>query len=256
MTIEHLYTTSEVADLLGVHRNTVRTMVKDGRLQAIKTKEGTGHLRFSKAAIDAYTEEHDLTRVSPKLIQQTHFLYAENDHDRDQMDAWLDDDEDIFYFDNLLSGLDPLHIFGSYLKMVSNDEYSTAMRGNTHKWIFGGLVDLFTNADNKSEMRRILSRMSVGLGSVDLGGYKKPMTATLIYHGKYKDLVLDGTLQQFIPELDKGIVVMERDVAESFYIKYRELDFDAYIAAVEGKESTVFNDMLKDVFESEIANDE
>lgn len=47
------YTATEVADLFGVHKNTVRNMMKDGRLHAIKTKPGTGHLRFNKEEVNA-----------------------------------------------------------------------------------------------------------------------------------------------------------------------------------------------------------
>ena len=57
------YTATEVADLFGVHKNTVRNMLKDGRLHAVKTKAHTGHFRFNKE------EVHELlARTSPSTI--------------------------------------------------------------------------------------------------------------------------------------------------------------------------------------------
>lgn len=251
MSTQQSYSTKEAAELLGVHRNTIRSMVQDGRLQAFKTKGDTGHLRFSKETIDRFIEEQDLSRVSPRLISETHFLYANKAYDVKRIEDVLDAEHDIMLFRHLLDMMAPSRVFGSQLQLADKEEYAELMRGKAHKWVVGGISTMDMSKANKMKSGLLANKLSIGLGSIDLGGYRKPLTATVVFHGEKADIVLDGTLQQHIPSLDKGIIMMEKDVAESFYIKFSDVSIDQYANELDADQSQLFKSILESVFDSE-----
>lgn len=227
---EQMLNARQAAEKLGVHVNTIRTMSKDGRLPAYKTKENTGHLRFLQSDLDDYQNEHDLSRLSLTLLKDVHHYYAKKKLDRMKVEALVGGGHSAELFSHLLHVIDPTKIFGSYLDLMEDDDYAMALQKKEHAWVAAAYLTI--PDDDKTE--KIKNRLSVGTGDFSIGQYRKISTTVLLFQGDDKQVVLDGTLQQFLPELPKGIIMMEREVAETFYQSFQEIEVSQFAKEING----------------------
>lgn len=74
---EKFLTTKQVADILGVHANTVRSMAIEGRIKSSKTKGASGRLRFRLEDINDFMKsDWKSVKTPPKLMEMRTILAA------------------------------------------------------------------------------------------------------------------------------------------------------------------------------------
>lgn len=233
------YSTSEVADILGVHRNTISKLVKDGKLHPYRITEGTGRMRFTEEDIENFKSTQDLTQIQPNAIFKQYAKIINGwDSIPEPIFSILKDKFEKIEFMELLESANIERIFGQYLKNVSEEDYATALSLKSETWIGETFANLYDSLENNRKespyyrslinYRSLISKLSIGIGSIDMGKLEKPYISMLIYHGSNSDIVISGTLQQYLSNTPKGLIVMEKSKAESFFINLRELTVNEY----------------------------
>lgn len=244
-------TIAEAASRMGVHQNTVRTMIKNGKIAYTRTQGDTGNYRILESDVEAFMGTEDLTQVAPALILTKHLHRGQDQQDLDEWLPSLLAGSELGLFLHLLKAADPFVVFGSFLKHASEEQYSETLRGKANIWVHTAITNIMEIGIHKASISAIAQRLKIGIASVDLGGVQKPITTLLIFNGKNGSVVLDGTLQQFFAGLGPGLFLMDKEVAQNYYINLKELSLEEYAEATEDEHSVYFQEFMREVYESE-----
>ena len=235
---ERLYTTKEAAEYLGVHPNTVRNMINDGRLTALKTRGRTGDFRFRQIDLDDYVENDG---YSSWHIESSALSSSQKNED-------LLQNTELEFLSQCGS---PFLIFGTYLENLPRKEYSQALRGKAAIWVqetFRQVRLRFHSSSLSNEYssaNEFLHTVRVGVAGKERADGSLVLTSTLIYPNDETGHILDGTLQQFHPELNKGIIQFRRNTANTFYLGMISLTEDEFLNAINDRNSLVFQNFLQ-----------
>lgn len=235
---ERLYTTKEVSNILGVHPNTVRNMIKDGRMVAIKTRGSTGDFRVRQTDLEEYIDyegygawDTQEETVSPSSI--------------------TDLSKEISDVDFLTQCGNPFLLFGTYLEVLPRGEYSQALRGKAALWVQETFRQVRLRFHNSSLSLRyssandFLKTVKIGVAGKEKADGGLVLTSIILVSNEEKGYILDGTLQQFHPELAKGVVRIRRKAAETFYSDLVVLNEEQFTNAVNDRNSLFFQNLLK-----------
>lgn len=234
---EKLLSTKDAAIFLGVHPNTIRNMIKDGRLSSIKTRGKTGDYRFRITDLETYLENSG----NPSMTISDPESYLS------PLEQKIQDQDELQF---IISCGNPYHIFGSYLETLDAATYSQALRGKSVIWVQETMrqIRLHFGSSSLVEVSRIetlLSHIKIGISGMRRKDGKIVITSFLIYSYGEDTYILDGTLQQFHPQLKRGIVVLDYQVSTGYYWSIDQLSEVAFQAAVNDRNSAYFRNYLE-----------
>lgn len=234
---ERLYTTRQAAEFLGVHPNTIRNMIKDGRLLAIKTRGKSGDFRFRQSDLEEYIDQEGYTAWSAEQDPLLHVLPISA--------------KDVSEIEFLTQCGSPFLLFGTYLENLSGGEYSQALRGKAAIWVqetFRQVRLRFPSSTlslHYSSAEAFLKTVRVGVAGKEKADGSLVLTSTLLYPDDETGYILDGTIQQFHPELKKGVVRIRRKAADTFYKGMVFISEEEFSNAVNDRNSLFFQNFLK-----------
>lgn len=231
-----LYSTTAAAKLLDVHPNTIRNMVKDGRLSSIKTRGKTGDYRFRQADIDAYLSNLGNPNITVAASESTAPL----------LENKITAENELSF---LISCANPLHIFGSYLETLKPNEYSHALRGKSVIWVketFRQIRLQFPHSSLSTHMQLedFLEHIQVGISGMRRSDGKNDITSFLLFTDEDGTLVLDGTLQQFYPTFEPGIVTLKYGISNRYYWGLERMNESAFNSAANDPKQAYFKQYL------------
>ncbi|MDE1548427.1 helix-turn-helix domain-containing protein [Jeotgalibaca caeni] len=225
---EKLYSTKEAAHFLGVHTNTIRNMVRDGRLSFIKTKGSKGDYRFRKSDLIASLHQEQLPLPVTKKEEKA------------QMDG----------LSFLASCGNPYLIFGSYLETRSSEDYSLAVKGKSAIWVQETLRQIRLQFPSSSlslsmNVEQWLETIQIGISGMRRADGRIVITSFLLYEDGSDRFIVDGTLQQFYPKLAPGIVTLTKNLAGQYYLKPEYISESVFQAAVKDPNNTYFKTYIQ-----------
>lgn len=227
-----MLSTNEVGEMLGIHPNTVRNMLKDGRLKAIKTRGGSGQYRFRESDVQAYLEDGALLAAptvseTPPQRKQTGVEFLEDCGN-------------------------PFYVFGSFLETQSAENYSKQLAGKAALWVEETLRQASLQFDSAAltdsrEKVAFLTSLGVGIAAKKDQTGRWLLTSLLAYMDEQGTItLLDGTLQQFHPELEKGVVIIEWDEQKRYYTDLEIINQETFQDAINGK-NTYFQEFIRKI---------
>ena len=231
---DRLLSTNEVAERLHIHPNTVRNMLRDGRLQAIKTRGRTGQYRFRQSDVDLFLEsEGEVELFEPSFPVQV-----------PTVEAVIEQVEPLDYLSKYTN---PFHIFGSYLEPLSPERYSKELTGKAAIWVEESLRQIQLHLSEYGFASEMMKQIGVGVSLKKDRLGKWFITCSLIFKDNDGIYILDGTLQQFHPELDKGLVLIDWADRDSYYIGFKAITQDSFHQAIRDSSGRAFKELVKDI---------
>lgn len=215
-----LLSMKEVSAMLGLHANTIRRMADNGELPSVRTKEGSGHRRFRREDIEAYLTTGSIDSFA-SIFDRVHYILddiPEKLQEKDMYSSGL--------WNHVLKYYGIRSVFGSLAVHSTIWEYVDIIHNKSFKWIGEGTSNtidaIYSGRDNSAKF--VNEDINKGFAVVDksLKGDELSFKVVTILSFTDKEgntWVIDGTLQQFFPNLHKGLVVFSLEDAEKFYIK-------------------------------------
>lgn len=236
-------TAKQAAEMMGVHVNTIRTMIEDGRLNAYKTNGEQGHWRIPVGEIELFMSQE-------KEKGETDFLNGFYYMLDDIPSILLNDSissESYWQYINRYYGI--RSVFGSQAIHAENEDYRKLIEGKGFIWLGEGAtnyMEAFNQAKNNSKFHSDKFHnldTHFGFGVVKapslFESYSYSLVPLLMTTDRQgNEWVVDGTLQQFYPGMEKGLVIMSREKAEQVYLnlqsynkqEFAEMYSDPYIS--------------------------
>ena len=226
-------TAKAAADLMGVHVNTVRAMIEDGRLKGYKTGNESGHWRITYKELDAFMNKKNgegSEESVASILSKAHYLLDEvpNELVSDSLNS-----HSLWEFVNRYYGI--RSVFGSIAIHSDMDTYRSIIGKKGMVWIGEGTAN-FMDASEKAKGSSKFSRDKLMTTSVHyaFGVVKAPsifdeyvyslVPLLVVEDGQENEWTVDGTLQQFFPEMEKGLVVLPLEQAETLYLNLQVFD--------------------------------
>lgn len=246
---ERFYSTSEAARFLRVHPNTIRNMLQDGRLHAIKTRGKTGQYRFRETDLRAYLEAGG----SPTLWETAAPAAPVHDPEAVLTEAKKKADrlgEEALTF--VISCGNPFRVFGSYLEEVPLETYSKQLAGKAAFWVQETLRQVQLRYDasyfailHSGTKENFLNDLQIGVAAMPGNAGEWVLTSVLVYTAQKKKMILDGTLQQFYPEMEKGVLLLPFEERERMYTGMELLSIPEFDRAVRDRQGIYFRAFLQ-----------
>lgn len=248
---ERLLSTNEVARLLRIHPNTVRNMLQDGRLQAIKTRGKTGPYRFRETDVQAYLDGEGEPELFEQKKKDSPFYHSEGalEQIQKQSSQFLQDT-----LDYLGECANPFHILGSYLETLPADQYSRHLAGKAAIWAEETLRQAELRFDHAplaifypGTKDTFIKDIGVGIAAKKGKQGNWLLTSVLVYPAANPAYLLDGTLQQFHPEMEKGVILLRWEEKNLFYTGLEIISPAEFQAAVIDRNGTYFQAFLQKI---------
>lgn len=245
---ERLLSTNEVARLLNIHPNTVRNMLQDGRLQAIKTRGRTGQYRFRESDIHAYLEAEGVPDLFEKKEKELPLQSVQGAMSslRKQPDQLLQ--ECLEYLGDCGN---PFRVMGSYLEAATPETYSRQVTGKAAIWVEETLRQAELGFDQSplsiyypGKKEDFLKDIGVGVAAKRGSKGEWLLTSLLVYPQDKPAYLLDGTLQQFYPEMKKGVALLRWEERDNYYTGLEVISPSEFKAAVLDRNATYFQAFL------------
>lgn len=248
---ERLLSTNTVARLLNIHPNTVRNMIQDGRLQAIKTRGRTGQYRFRETDVQTYLEAEGApnlfeTKEKEPDIQSMHGAMK---HLRKQPDQILQDS-----LEYLGECGNPFRVMGSYLEAATSELYSKHLTGKAAIWVEETLRQAAIRYEQSplsvvypGSKEDFLQDIGIGVAAKRGSKGEWLLTSLLVYPREKPAYLLDGTLQQFHPDIKKGVVLLRWAERDDYYTGLEIINISEFKAAVLDRNGTYFKAYLQKV---------
>jgi len=219
-----LLTTKEVSRMLGVHINTVRAMAEDERLQGVKTKGEQGHWRFHLSDVENFMNSNASSGIDSILEEITYILDGIPPL---LLGEGIKSNANLWEFINKYYGI--RNVFGSYAIHADMEKYREIINKKGFVWLGEGSAnfidalnqnpnnskfhhDKFTNMDTEFAFGVVKSPSIFGEFSYSL------VPLLVVKDKQDKTWIIDGTLQQFYPNLEKGLAVLPLEKAKDLYI--------------------------------------
>lgn len=245
---ERLLSTHEVARLLNLHPNTVRNMLQDGRLQAIKTRGRTGQYRFRETDILSYLEAEGTPQLFERKEKDVPLQSIQGAVRalKKQPNQVLQ--ESLEYLGECGN---PFRVLGSYLEATTPEQYSKHLTGKAAIWV----EETLRQAEHRFDQSHLAVfypgtkedfLRDIGVGVAAKKGSKGDwlLTSLLVYPREKPAYLLDGTLQQFHPEMKKGAALLRWEERDRYYTGLEIVSSSEFKAAVLDRNATYFQAFL------------
>lgn len=248
---EKLLRTGEVARILKIHPNTVRSLVGKGELSPVRhnLKKG-GHYRFYEEDVMrllaiqtngkyAKANQHEY-EMKMEIVNNAELFNSEQDV-RKFAKAYINNSDERAIFDALVNAMNPYVIFGSYMERVDEKAYSRLLQGKDEVWVTEFLrastpYGRFRTKDGRSMLDLLDSMVEIGYGYIN--GYMKTFIIVNFLQSQ-KTFGLDGTMQQMYPLMRKGILVLQEDEMNDLYTPLYRISLTDYLNIVLKSTSSV-----------------
>lgn len=221
-----LITTKEAAKILGVHVNTIRTMIEDGRLKGTKTGEN-GHWRFLKSDIEKFIQNTSEKDADSILNNAIYFL-------EDIPEELNDKGYGCTLWNTVNKYFGIRTVFGSMAIHADMSKYIEIIEKKSFQWIGEGFCNFmdehnYLKMTGKKSQESIASKMIFSTNfQMAFGVVKFPsmfdtysystVSLLVVTDNNNKKWVVDGTLQQFYSNMKKGLVILPYAKAKEVYI--------------------------------------
>lgn len=217
-------TAKEAADRMGVHVNTVRAMVEDGRLNGYKTSGENGHWRIPWSEVEAFMNKRGEEKNPLDWKNSIHYI---SDDIPSALKEGTVGNAALWDFVNRYYGI--RSVFGSTAVHSDMNTYRNLIERKGFIWIGEGVanyMDAYGKNKNSTSFSGDKFRnldTQYGFGVVKSPSIFDTVSYSLVPLLVVKDKdektwVVDGTLQQFFPDMEKGLVVLPFEKAEQLYI--------------------------------------
>ena len=239
-----LLRTGEVARILKLHPNTVRSMVEKQELFPVRHNANKGgHYRFHEEDVMrllAIQNNEQFAKINHieyekklKLVNEAEMFNSEHDV-RKFAKKHIDNAEERAIFDMLVNAMNPYVIFGSYTEQLDDKAYSRLVQGKDEIWVVESLrgstpKGKFSSKDGRSIVELLDSMVDVGYGKVN--GYMKTFLIVTFLQSK-KVFSFDGTMQQMYPLMQKGILVLHEEEMNDLYEPLYRIGLTDYIKII------------------------
>ncbi|MBG9732233.1 hypothetical protein ABD87_22680 [Lysinibacillus sphaericus] len=239
-----LLRTGEVARILKVHPNTVRSLVEKQELFPVRHNANKGgHYRFHEEDVmrllaiqnnEQFAKTNHVEYESKlKLVNEAEMFNSEHDV-RKFAKRYIDNAEERAIFDTLVNAMNPYTIFGSYTEQLDEKAYSRLLQGKDEIWVVESLrastpKGKFNSRDGRSVVELLDSMVDIGYGKVN--GYMKTFLIVTFLQSK-KVFGFDGTMQQMYPLMQKGILVLREEEMNVLYEPLYRIGLTDYINVV------------------------
>jgi len=227
MSANQLLTVKEVSELLNVHSNTVRAMAEDGRLEGVKTKGDHGHWRFSKNAVNAYLGQ-EIADPSKEVLSNIIYMV-------DEIPTVLLEGEKGYSNETLWENVKRFYgirsIFGSIAIHAEMEIYRSIIDKKSHIWLGEGAVNIMDYIKNEKPAKASQAKIFASESKYAYGVVKAPtlfglftyvpVPLLVVTDNQDQAWVVAGTLQQFFPELDKGLVILPLEKAKQLFVTFK-----------------------------------
>lgn len=202
-------------------------MADDGRLKGVKTKGEQGHWRFKLSDVEKFMHKQDNsegTTSSERILDSAIYIL---DTIPNQLLSGNEMNNRIWNHVNKYFGI--RSVFGSYAIHSEMDTYREIINRKGFVWLGEGAANFMEDYNlnkNKSEffIEKIINHdLKFAFGVVkypslfQVDSYS--LVSLLVVKDKNnKEWVVDGTLQQFYPNLEKGLVVFPMEKAKELYL--------------------------------------
>lgn len=219
-----LLTTKEVSSMLGVHINTIRTMTEDGRLKGVKTKGEQGHWRFHLSDVENFMNSNTSSGIDSILGEITYIL---DEIPPLLLDTGMKSNTNLWEYINKYYGI--RSVFGSYAIHADMEKYRDIIDRKGFVWLGEGsanFMDTLNKQTNKSKFHNdkfanMDTEFAFGVVKSPsiFGEFSYSLVPLLVVRdNQEKTWIIDGTLQQFYPNLEKGLAVLPLEKAKDLYI--------------------------------------
>lgn len=235
------YTVKEVAAVLGVHPNTIKNMIHDGRMRAFKTKGHAGHYRISQEALEEYLVGEGQQIFAP--------VEAADLPPTDRPPLGTVTERGLHFLQHVGS---QSRVFGSYLETLTPEERSQQLKGKAHIWV----LETIRQAERRFPESLLthdfdvfadyLATFHIGVAGKERMDGGLTLTCVLLYPTATGTVILDGTLQQFHPYLGGGLVTLNWQEQEQYYHGLTAVTYSAFQGAINDRNGHFFKSFLRE----------